>query len=285
MKEENLIKAYEKYLAEQEKAESTVERYVRDVRSMYVWLGGETTAEEPWDRLSRDKVIEYKAWLSEGHAVSGVNSILSSLNGYFDFLGRNDLKIKYMRSQRRVFVDEAREMSVEEYRRLVFACESVGNERLSLIFQTVCSTGIRVSELKYITTESLAYEAATVSCKSKQRVVFLPTKLCKKLKNYCISRKIVSGPIFVSKNGNPVDRSNLWGEMKRICELACVPQAKVFPHNLRHLFARTYYSKSKDIVRLADVLGHSSVNTTRIYTMESGKVHKQQIQSLGLADF
>ena len=142
-----------------------------------------------------------------------------------------------------------------------------------------------MSELRYITVDAIGNEAAVVFCKSKQRVVFLPTILCKKLKNYCISRKISSGSVFVSKNGNPVDRSNLWGEMKRICELAGVPDKKVFPHNLRHLFARTYYSKSKDIVRLADVLGHSSVNTTRIYTMESGRVHKKQIQSLGLADF
>ncbi len=173
-------------------------------------------------------------------------------------------------------------MTKAEYERLLWAAKQKKSERLYLLLQTICSTGIRVSELKFITVESLLPGCAEIFCKGKRRTVFLPNRLCQALKRYAKMQRIKSGSVFVSKNGNPLNRSNIWADMKKLCKIANVSERKVFPHNLRHLFARTYYSMEKDIVRLADILGHASVDTTRIYTMESGAVHRQKIQKLGL---
>ncbi|MDE6030287.1 MAG: tyrosine-type recombinase/integrase, partial [Oscillospiraceae bacterium] len=189
---------------------------------------------------------------------------------------------KRLRIQRRAFLPEERELDRSEYKRLVAAAELTENKRLSLILQTICATGIRVSELQFITAEAVRTGRAFISCKGKSRVVFLPDKLRKILSNYIGARGITSGAVFVSRAGNPLDRSNVWREMKKLCAAAGVARGKVFPHNLRHLFARTYYSMEKDLSRLADFLGHSSVNTTRIYTMESGREHARQINRLGL---
>ena len=208
--------------------------------------------------------------------------MLSSLMSFFSFLGWSDLKVKSLKIQRRIFDSEEKELTKAEYQRLLQAAKAKQNERLYLLLQTVCSTGIRVSELKHITVEAVVNGKAEISCKGKRRTVFLPDKLCKMLKRYIRERKITSGPVFVTKNGKPLDRSNIWSDMKKLCAAADVSEKKVFPHNLRHLFARTYYSLQKDVVRLADVLGHSSVNTTRIYTMESGETHRTQLQKLGL---
>ncbi len=268
------IELYRVYLIGEERAELTVEKYIRDIEAFFRYLNG--------SEVTKESVVEYKALLVENYAPGSVNSMLSSLMSFFSFLGWNDLKVKSLKIQRRIFDSEEKELTKAEYQRLLQAAKAKQNERLYLLLQTVCSTGIRVSELKHITVEAVMHGKAEISCKGKRRTVFLPDKLCKMLKRYIRERKILSGPVFVTKNGNPLDRSNIWSDMKKLCATADVSEKKVFPHNLRHLFARTYYSLQKDVVRLADILGHSSVNTTRIYTMESGEAHRTQLQKLGL---
>lgn len=263
---------YRNYLIEEEKTEATIRKYLFDIASFRSWL---SKAE-----LSKTKVLEYKAYLLEWYAVSSVNSIISSLNSFFAYLGWFDLKVKTVKIQRQIFASNEKELTKAEYERLLNAAKN--NKRLYLLMQTICSTGIRVSELRHITVEAVVQKQAEINCKGKRRTVFLPNKLCEALKRYIKEQKIKSGPVFVTKNGKPLDRSNIWSDMKKLCKTAGVYESKVFPHNLRHLFARTYYSLQKDIVRLADILGHSSVNTTRIYTQESGEVHRLQIQKLGL---
>ncbi len=268
------IELYRVYLIGEERAELTVEKYIRDIEAFFRYLNG--------SEVTKESVVEYKALLVENYAPGSVNSMLSSLMSFFSFLGWNELKVKSLKIQRRIFDSEEKELRKAEYQRLLQAAKAKQNERLYLLLQTVCSTGIRVSELKHITVEAVMHGKAEISCKGKRRTVFLPDKLCKMLKRYIRERKILSGPVFVTKNGNPLDRSNIWSDMKKLCATADVSEKKVFPHNLRHLFARTYYSLQKDVVRLADILGHSSVNTTRIYTMESGETHRTQLQKLGL---
>ena len=268
------IELYRVYLISEERASLTVEKYIRDITTFFRHLNGR--------EVTKESVIEYKALLVKNYAPGSVNSMLSSLMSFFSFLGWNDLKVKSLKIQRRIFDSEEKELTKAEYQRLLRAAKAKQNERLYLLLQTVCSTGIRVSELKHITVEAVMHGKAEISCKGKRRTVFLPDKLCKMLKRYIRERKILSGPVFVTKNGKPLDRSNIWSDMKKLCATADVSEKKVFPHNLRHLFARTYYSLQKDVVRLADILGHSSVNTTRIYTMESGETHRTQLQKLGL---
>ncbi len=266
------IDKYKLYLIEQEKAKATIEKYIRDINAFSIWMG-----EEKFDKT---RVLEYKALLIENYKPASVNSVLSSLNSFFNYQKWYEMRVKTLKIQRQMFSKKERELSKKEYERLVRAAGN--NKRLSYLMQTICSTGIRISELRFITVESVKEECASISCKGKIRTVLLPKNLCKILGEYIKKRRISSGPIFISRNVNPLDRSNVWKMMKRLCRKACVIQEKVFPHNLRHLFARTYYSLQKDVIRLADILGHSSVNTTRIYTMESGYVHRQQIQKLGL---
>ncbi|MBR6579073.1 MAG: tyrosine-type recombinase/integrase [Clostridia bacterium] len=268
------IKAFKNHLMDEEKSTATVQKYIRDVVCFSNWLGGRIT--------DKSIVLEYKAYLCEKYAPASVNAALSSLNSYFAFCGRLDLKVKNLKIQRRLFVKEERELTKQEYERLLEAAKRNGNQRLHLLIQTICSTGIRVSEVKFITAESISRGYAEISCKGKYRHIYIPTELCKALKRYAKDRGIKKGPIFITKSGKVLDRSNIWSDMKKLCRNAGVSEKKVFPHNLRHLFARTYYSIQKDIVRLADILGHSSVNTTRIYTVESGSIHKKQIQKLGL---
>lgn len=228
------------------------------------------------------KVLEYKQKLIESYAPSSVNSMLSSLYSFFDFADRHDLVVKTLKIQRRIFVQEEKELTRAEYKRLIAAAKRKGLRQLYLLMQAICATGIRVSELKYITVAALLAKQANINMKGKIRIVIIPATLCKILLKYAKEQGITEGSIFVSKNGRPLDRSNIWKLMKSLCKSANVSECKVFPHNLRHLFARTFYSIEKDVVRLADILGHSSVNTTRIYTMESGEVHRRQIQKLGL---
>lgn len=193
-----------------------------------------------------------------------------------------DLRVKNLKIQKQIFASTDKELTKAEYDRLLQAAKQKKNERLYLLMQTICSTGIRVSEVRYVTVEAVSRGVAEINCKGKRRQVFLPKQLCQILKQYIKEQKTKSGAVFVTKNGNPLDRSNIWSDMKKLCKAANVSEKKVFPHNLRHLFARTYYNLQKDIVRLADILGHSSVNTTRIYTMETGEIHRRQIQKLGL---
>ena len=199
-----------------------------------------------------------------------MNSVLSSLNGYFNYIERYDLKVKNLKVQRQIFCKSEKELTKAEYERLLKAAKSKKNERLYLIMQTICSSGLSVSELKYVTCEAVRCGQAIINCKGKIRMVILPRELCALLKKYIKGKHITSGSVFVTRKGQPVDRHSIWKSMKQLCETSGVSKDKVFPHNLRHLFARTYYSLQKDIIRLADILGHSNVNTTRIYTIEDG---------------
>ena len=269
-----IIKSFNDYLINEEKAAATVNKYLHDVGEFQIWLGEQ--------ELCKTSVLAYKAYLCEHYALASVNAALSSLNSFFNFMEWYDLRVKNLKIQKQIFASTDKELTKAEYDRLLQAAKQKKNERLYFLMQTICSTGIRVSEVRYVTVEAVVRGIAEINCKGKRRQVFLPKQLCQILKQYIKEQKIKSGAVFVTKNGNPLDRSNSWSEMKKLCRAANVSEKKVFPHNLRHLFARTYYSLQKDIVRLADILGHSSVNTTRIYTMETGEIHCRQIQKLGL---
>ena len=269
-----IIKSFNDYLINEEKAAATVNKYLHDVGEFQIWLGEQ--------ELCKTAVLAYKSYLCERYAPASVNAALSSLNSFFNFMEWYDLRVKNLKIQKQIFASTDKELTKAEYDRLLQAAKQKKNERLYLLMQTICSTGIRVSEVRYVTVEAVARGIAEINCKGKRRQVFLPKQLCQILKQYIKEQKIKSGAVFVTKNGNPLDRSNIWSDMKKLCKAANVSEKKVFPHNLRHLFARTYYSLQKDIVRLADILGHSSVNTTRIYTMETGEIHRRQIQKLGL---
>ena len=271
---EKSIQKYRTFLIAEEKSGATVEKYIYDIRAFAARLAGK--------ELCRTHMLEYKKYLCARYAPRSVNSKLSSLNSFFSFCGWHDLKVKALKLQRSIFADSERELSKAEYERLLRAASARGNERLCLIMQAICASGLRVSELAAVTVDAARARRAEVRCKGKIRQIFLPDSLCRLLLKYARRRGIKSGAIFVTRSGKPLDRTNIWSDMKKLCESANVDQRKVFPHNLRHLFARTFYSVQKDIVRLADILGHSSVNTTRIYTMETGEKHRQQIQRLGL---
>ena len=269
-----LIENFKHYLIEEEKSSATLEKYMRDITTFFVWL-----AESKLDKIA---VLRYKEHLLMNYAPASVNSVLSSLNSFFEYNEWHCLKVKMLKIQKQIFAEKNKELTKAEYERLLTAAKDKKNERLYYLMQTICSSGIRVSELSAITIEAVKARKANINCKGKMRVVILPKDLCKLLLEYAKGQKITSGPVFVTRTGKPLDRSTIWKMMKSLCESAGVDKDKVFPHNLRHLFARTYYSLQKDIVRLADILGHSSVNTTRIYTMETGDVHRRQIQELGL---
>lgn len=271
---QELLKTFKESLFNEEKSYATIQKYVKDVKNLASWL-----SEKP---VTKALLVQYKKELCEIYASSSVNAAIASLNHFFSFCGACELKLKTIKLQRQVFARSENELTKSEYQRLLNAAMARKNERLYLVMQTICSSGIRVSELKYITVETISTGRAEITSKGKRRMVFFNNNLCKMLKGFAKEKKIKSGAIFVTKNGNPLDRSNIWSDMKRLCKDAGVSPKKVFPHNLRHLFARTYYSIQKDIVRLADILGHSSINTTRIYTMESGDTHRRQLQKLGL---
>ena len=262
------------HLQEQEKSASTIELYQRNLAVFCKFLG-----EEP---VTKGALIEWKESLTERYTATSVNTMLAGVNTFLIFTGWIDCKVKPLKIQKSLFCRAEKELTREEYLRLVQAAEQEGNERLSLVLQTICATGIRVSELQFITIEALHSGRAVVNCKGKTRTIFLPQKLCHTLIKYARKQQRASGPVFVTKTERPLDRSNIWMDMKALCESAGVEKGKVFPHNLRHLFARTYYTLEKDLFRLADILGHSNVNTTRIYTMESGMVHAQQIEHMQL---
>ena len=270
----NQISEFKKYLLNEEKSSVTVEKYIRDVTTFYVWSNNRA--------IEKADVIAYKEFLICSYKIASVNSMLSSINSFFTYLEWFELKVKTLKKQKELFIREEKELTKAEYERLLDAARSKKNKRIYYIMQTICATGIRISELRFITTEAIRMQRAEVRCKGKNRMVFLPKNLCKILKEYAKEENIQNGSIFTTKTGKPINRRNVWADMKKLCETANVARTKVFPHNLRHLFARTFYSQQKDIVRLADLLGHSSVNTTRIYTIESGYKHKKIIQRLGL---
>lgn len=269
-----LIRQYSNYLAEQEKSAATIQKYIHDLTVLCEYLAGAA--------VTKSILLGWKGCLTEQYAPASVNTMLAAMNGLLDFCGWSDLKVKPLRIQKSMFCDGDKELSREEYVRLIRAAEFDGNERLSLVIQTICATGIRVSELQFITAAAIQSGRAEISNKGKRRTIFLPDKLRRLLGKYLQKQKRTSGPIFITKTGKPLDRSNIWRDMKKLCESAEVEPGKVFPHNLRHLFARTYYSLEKDLSRLADILGHSNVSTTRIYTMESGVVHARQMEHMDL---
>lgn len=268
------VELYLQHLKEQEKSIGTLEKYKRELFELLAFLAGQ--------EVSKEKLIQWKAQLEKKYCPAGVNGRLVAANGFFSFFGRYDLRMKLLRIQKEIFAKEEKELTKAEYIRLVRAAEKKGNMRLSLVIQTICATGIRVSELQYITVESLKKGRTEVNCKGKRRVIFLPMDLLRKLQRYVKEKKIVSGVIFCTRTGCPLNRCNIWSDMKKLCEDARVNPQKVFPHNLRHLFARTFYSLEKDIAKLADLLGHSNIETTRIYIMESGREHQEKLERMRL---
>lgn len=280
------LEEYERHLYMMEKSSRTIEKYMRDVRHFLTYAGDSIhrpqEGEAVPEKICRELVLDYKEYLIGAYKISSVNSMLISLNGYLRFIGRSDCCIKLCRMQRQIFREEEKELSLEEYRKLVWQAEKNGNLRLSCILQTVASTGIRIGELKYIMVESLSGRVVCIHSKGKTRNIILPNSLAAMLQDYCCSKNIRSGSIFITGSGSPVDRRNIWAEMKRLCKDAGVSEHKVFPHNLRHLFARCYYEKEKDIIRLADYLGHSSVETTRRYTMITSMEACQRKLELGM---
>lgn len=268
------IRRYALYLREQERAPATIQKYLHDLTALLEYLDGAP--------VTKAALIVWKEALTADHAPATVNSMLAAVNGFLNFMGWRECAVRLLKIQKSLFCDEGRELTKAEYARLVAAAQREGNRRLSLLIQTICATGIRVSELRFITAEAVAAGRAEIVNKGKRRAVFLPVKLRRLLRDYLRAEKITAGAVFVTRTGRPLDRSNIWRDMKKLCESAGVEPGKVFPHNLRHLFARTYYSMEKDLSRLADILGHSSVNTTRIYTVESGSVHLRQMERMGL---
>ena len=264
---------FREYLLQEEKSAVTVEKYLRDVRTFFAYVGSQA--------ITKEVTVAYKKHLEEKeYAICSINSMLTSLNSLLEFMGWNDCKVKHLKQQRQTYCSEEKELTKEEYKRLLDAAK--GQEQLNLIMQTICGTGIRISELKFFTVEALQKGEVTVRCKSKTRTVLVPKALVKMLLGYAKRRGIQGGAVFVTRNGNPLNRSNIWAQMKKLCEAANVNPTKVFPHNLRKLFARTFYSIEKDIAKLADILGHGSIETTRIYIMTTGLEHRQKIERLGL---
>ena len=267
------IAAFKEHLILEERSTATIQKYIRDIKAFAKYAEGAVT---------RETVIAYKKHLQEHYAVRSVNSMLASINSFFSFFGWNDLKVKSLKLQQQVFCPDEKELTKGEYTRLCRAAVRKHNERLNLILQTICGTGIRVSELQFITVEAAKCGEAVVRCKGKTRAVFIVRELRQKLLRYAAEQNIQSGMIFVTRTGKPISRTNIWREMKALCVEANVNPQKVFPHNLRHLFARVFYGIEKDIAKLADILGHSSINTTRIYIISTGMEHRRRMENMHL---
>ena len=269
-----MIAEFKEHLIFEERSEATVEKYIRDVKAFAVYLSGA--------EITKETVINYKKRLQESYAVRSVNSMLASINSLFAFLSWHELKVKSIKLQQQIYCPEEKELTKVEYTRLCRTAEKKHNERLTLILQTICGSGIRVSELQHITVEAVRQGEATVSCKAKTRSVFIMKELQKKLLRYAQSHGIKTGCIFITRTGRPISRTNIWREMKALCNEAGVNPQKVFPHNLRHLFARVFYGIEKDIAKLAGILGSSSINTTRIYIISTGTEHRRRMENMRL---
>ena len=269
------VNVYARHLLSEERSRATIEKYLRDVNTFIKWLEGKA--------VTKELVVEWKSHLLvQNYAPVTVNAMLSALNGLFKFLGWNECRIKFLRIQRKLFQDTGRELKRIEYEHLLTVAKQRGRKRLALLMETICATGIRVSEIQYITVQAAQYGRAQISLKGKIRVILLPRKLCHKLLQYAKKQKIASGKIFLTRNGHVINRKQIWAEMKSLCAAAGIQSSKVFPHNLRHLFASLFYRAYKDIVRLADVLGHSNVETTRIYLLTPSTEHIRQMERLNL---
>ncbi len=263
------IEDFENHLIEEEKSAATIEKYLRDINSFANYMN--------MKELRKSEVMNYKKSIIEHYAPASVNSMLVAINSFLKFIGHSEYCVKLLKIQRQIFANEKKELSAAEYRRLLEVAKST---RLALIIQTICETGIRVSELCYITVEAVNRGKAIVDCKNKSRIIFIPSPLQKVLIRYIKKTGLTTGSVFITKSGKPLNRSNIWRDMKALCQGANITADKVFPHNLRHLFARTFYSIERDIVRLADLLGHSSIDTTRIYTMETGRSHMSCLEKM-----
>ena len=271
---EEILLEYLKFLRSEEREEATCRLYQREIRRFFEFAGKKI--------LSKELVIAYKEQLIRSYSPASVNVKLTALNGFFRFIGKEEWRVRQLKIQRSAYCSKEKELTKAEYLRLVSAAEREGREELSLILQTLCGTGIRVSELSFITAEAVRKGEAVVRLKGKIRIVLLTGKLCRLLKKYAKRRGICSGSIFVTRTGRPLDRSNIWKMLKSLGSRASVELKKIFPHNLRHLFARTFYAAGRDLVKLADVLGHSNINTTRIYIVSSGQEHQRCMDALGL---
>ena len=270
-----MLGAYRQYLCMEERSQGTIDKYMRDIQSFYRWL-----LDKP---VTKEVVTGWKGYLQEtGYAATTVNSMLAALNGLFRFLNWEDCRVRFLKIQRQMFRSATRELTQAEYKKLLAAAQGHRQHRVALLMETICSSGIRVSEVKYITVEAAQKGRADINLKGKIRTILLPEKLCRKLLKYAEKNKTVSGEIFLTGNGKSLSRRQIWGELKRLCKYTGVAPSKVFPHNLRHLFAATYYRSCKDIARLADMLGHSSIETTRIYLVTSGTEQRKYLNSLGL---
>ena len=271
---EQLI-SFRHHLMSEEREQSTIEKYIREVRLFQAWLAGRP--------VTAETIAQWKKHLrSKDYKPETINSKLSALNKFFKFMGWQELRIKYLKIQRKLFRGTEKELTKEEYMRLIETAVSLGKARLALLIETICATGIRVSEVKYITAEAVQMGRANLALKGKIRTILLPGKLCRKLQKYVRKQKITSGEIFLTRSGKGISRRQIWAEMKALCKKASVAPSKVFPHNLRHLFARTFYRACRDVAKLADVLGHSSIETTRIYLVATGIEHARQLERLGL---
>ena len=270
------IAAFASSLVRAERTPATIEKYLRSVRAFFLYLDGQP--------VTKDAVVAWKEHLQSvgGYSPSTVNASLAAINDLFTFLGWTDCRAHYLKVQRRLFRDAGQELGREDYERLITAARESGRERIALVMETICATGIRVSEVRYITVEAAKEGRTTISLKGKIRTILLPEKLCRKLLQYAQKQKTASGAIFRTKSGKELGRRQIWAEMKRLCGRAGVDPRKVFPHNLRHLFAMVFYRTSRDIVKLADLLGHSSIETTRIYLVTSGAEHQRTLDRLGL---
>jgi integrase/recombinase XerD len=269
------IDSYRDHLVREEHSPETIKKYVRDVQAFFEFLPADKT-------VSKEAVMAYKQRLGERYRISSANSMLAALRSFLQFIGRGECRVKLFRMQRSTFRDRAKELSRQEYARLIKAAQLRHGDRLALLIQTICSTGIRVSEHRFITVESLKAGNAQITNKGRTRTIVLPKELCRRLLQYCGKRGICTGPVFLSRGGRPMNRSNIWAQMKQLCGAAGVAPEKVFPHNLRHLFALTFYRLEKDIVRLADILGHASVETTRIYTFTCPEEHARALSKMHL---
>lgn len=266
---------YRNYLRREERSPATIEKYIRDVEEFSRWLKGRA--------VTKETAVLWKAHLlDQGLMPVTVNTKLSALNGLFRFLGWAECRIKFLRIQRRIFREDSRALTREEYRRLLDTARARGRDQLALLMETICAAGMRVSELRYITVEAARRGRAEISLKGKVRTILLPGKLCRKLIKYASKQKIALGEIFLTRDGRSLSRKQIWKEMKMLCSGAGVKASKVFPHNLRHLFATTFYRTSRDIVKLADLLGHSSINTTRIYLLSTSAEHIRELERLEL---
>ena len=269
------IVSFRRYLKQEEREQSTIEKYVRDVRLFEAWLSGR--------RVTAEIVTDWKDYLrTKGYKPETINAKLSALNKFFVFMRWLECRIKYLKIQKKLFRGTEKELTKGDYVRLLETAGALRKNRLALLIETICATGIRVSEVRYITVEAVRAGYADVALKGKIRTILLPAKLCRKLQKYARKQKIASGEIFITRTGKGVSRRQIWAEMKALCKKAGVAASKVFPHNLRHLFARTFYRACRDVAKLADVLGHSSIETTRIYLISTGKEHTRQLERLGL---